>query len=549
MIQGFRGKWKDVRLQIPSLLCLISLLLITLADSAPVVSQETENPQQGRDIGEYTIEKLLLTGRYYLNLEDYETALLYFEKAYHLSPSHETAILGLQTCYRQMALSLVEKDQEKEAIPWLEKLLEVQPCPSSFNFLKDGYHQSKNYLKEWFLTVRMKNWTRAKGLDSKYFIYRDRLYDLEEEIIDFKEIVEKKSTYENLYWLGWLYARNGDFQEAINALSEAEKATTETTPVGEKNGILEWLAISYLAVNDLDSARTYIAKIGLLSLHRTLGGIIKVFLIFVSISLSLLLFPYVAWKWIQRYRLHAPNRTSLIEIFPLVRFIIMLGLLLATSAGFMALILPRDYLLTILILFRFPKYLVLNKIDTSPMLVSYVILWVIVGLSVLLFRKNGNWLKETLRPHFFQTKETWKVAFIGILLCFGIFYTYFLGWTFFIGGEIEPSSYLELLNREESKFILWGISFIVIFVGPLIEEMLFRGFIQTILQKATTPNFAVGLTATLFASWHGNPRLFLYYVGMGLVFGWQKIRNGNIAAPIITHALVNAVSVICVLFN
>jgi membrane protease YdiL (CAAX protease family) len=88
--------------------------------------------------------------------------------------------------------------------------------------------------------------------------------------------------------------------------------------------------------------------------------------------------------------------------------------------------------------------------------------------------------------------------------------------------------------------------FVVVFLGPLAEEKLFRGFLLPRLaaQWGSTP--AMMVSALIFALFHPHYGLFMPIVLLyGYVFAWARLRTGGIAVPFILHMMVNGlVSVI-----
>lgn len=76
--------------------------------------------------------------------------------------------------------------------------------------------------------------------------------------------------------------------------------------------------------------------------------------------------------------------------------------------------------------------------------------------------------------------------------------------------------------------------------GPLAEELMFRGVIQTRLERAMPVWAAVVLQAVLFGVTHGTPVQMAYAFLMGLVFGLLRSRTGSILPGFAAHAAFNA---------
>ena len=76
--------------------------------------------------------------------------------------------------------------------------------------------------------------------------------------------------------------------------------------------------------------------------------------------------------------------------------------------------------------------------------------------------------------------------------------------------------------------------------GPLAEELMFRGVIQTRLEQAMPVWAAVVLQAVLFGVVHGTPVQMAYAFLLGLVFGFLRSRTGSILPGFAAHAAFNA---------
>jgi len=85
----------------------------------------------------------------------------------------------------------------------------------------------------------------------------------------------------------------------------------------------------------------------------------------------------------------------------------------------------------------------------------------------------------------------------------------------------------------------------VVVVGPLEEEVLFRGVMLPRLAPWLGPMRAIVATSVIFAVLHegfGSAPIGLPPAGvvvLALVLGWARLRSGGLAAPIAIHALTN----------
>ncbi|MFQ9515986.1 MAG: lysostaphin resistance A-like protein [Eubacterium sp.] len=81
-------------------------------------------------------------------------------------------------------------------------------------------------------------------------------------------------------------------------------------------------------------------------------------------------------------------------------------------------------------------------------------------------------------------------------------------------------------------------------VGPVVEEMIFRGLIFNRIKKMSNVMAAALISSILFGVYHGNwvQAPYAFIIGMVCVYVYEKYKS--IAAPIILHMSANLLSVI-----
>ncbi|MDH3584508.1 MAG: CPBP family glutamic-type intramembrane protease, partial [Phycisphaerae bacterium] len=94
--------------------------------------------------------------------------------------------------------------------------------------------------------------------------------------------------------------------------------------------------------------------------------------------------------------------------------------------------------------------------------------------------------------------------------------------------------------------LLWGLVAVAVIGAPLVEEIVFRGLLQTALRHAriVLRRWGVIVVASAVftgihvgaADWHAMPALFVLSLGLGFLYE----RTGSLWAPILMHALFNA---------
>ena len=103
---------------------------------------------------------------------------------------------------------------------------------------------------------------------------------------------------------------------------------------------------------------------------------------------------------------------------------------------------------------------------------------------------------------------------------------------------------------QEKKGILdFLIKFTMIAILPAIcEETLFRGVIQSTLEKHHKKFAAIVITAVLFGIFHMNPYRFLPTMLIGLYLGYLAQKTGSIFPGMIVHAINNGLIYVLVYF-
>lgn len=162
-------------------------------------------------------------------------------------------------------------------------------------------------------------------------------------------------------------------------------------------------------------------------------------------------------------------------------------------------------------------------------LITYLVifalfLWIARGLS---------WSELGVR----RPRSWWRALGLGL----GIFVVVFIA-----ESALEPLLHpsreqgLEPTGWQPSHLGAFTISaFAVVVLGPLVEELLFRGLGFRLLERWGAITAVLG-TAVAFAFWHGLvqawPALFIFGVGIAIL----RLRSGSILPGYAFHAFFNA---------
>jgi membrane protease YdiL (CAAX protease family) len=110
--------------------------------------------------------------------------------------------------------------------------------------------------------------------------------------------------------------------------------------------------------------------------------------------------------------------------------------------------------------------------------------------------------------------------------------------------EMPQHRELELMAEFSDIFFRVLVVFLAVAIAPLLEEMLFRGLLQSVIRSYVgRPWLAVTVTSLLFAMVHANathwPALFV--LAMGLGYAYEK--SGSLFQPILMHAFFNGMTI------
>ncbi len=109
-----------------------------------------------------------------------------------------------------------------------------------------------------------------------------------------------------------------------------------------------------------------------------------------------------------------------------------------------------------------------------------------------------------------------------------------------LGAKPQPLPFENMLNGI-ALIVLFGI--LVVAVGPLCEELVFRGFLMPLLIRSLGVASGIVLTGLLFGAMHyfeyQDWRVVILVAAAGALFGWQRYRTGSIINAVLMHAGFN----------
>lgn len=112
----------------------------------------------------------------------------------------------------------------------------------------------------------------------------------------------------------------------------------------------------------------------------------------------------------------------------------------------------------------------------------------------------------------------------------------------------EMQDVVRWVLEEKSFFILISLIFFGTVIAPMIEEILFRGFLQPALKNHLGGRYAIVVTASLFAAVHMDIFAFLQIFILGMLLGYLYEKTQTLAASIFVHILHNSLTLFFLLY-
>lgn len=160
----------------------------------------------------------------------------------------------------------------------------------------------------------------------------------------------------------------------------------------------------------------------------------------------------------------------------------------------------------------------------------------IFGFLLMLFRLvyfRPFWRSLGFAPPF---------PFAGLCMALGPFLALAMGYIGYMLKTPEIESPFEKMLADKPTMILFAIFGIIL--GPLCEEIAFRGFLMPLLMRSFGPAIGIISTAALFGALHAPEyqKTWQYAVIIGLagvVFGYVRYRTGSTVSATLMHASYN----------
>ena len=167
--------------------------------------------------------------------------------------------------------------------------------------------------------------------------------------------------------------------------------------------------------------------------------------------------------------------------------------------------------------------------------------------QILLLMESGVLLLAAIYLLIFAGKQTfhfkWQLRyFIYLLLGYIILYMSDFLFSYFIStpsNQISLNETIEMIGRQELPYFL----LISCFIGPIAEELIYRGVLMTTFFKNSPWYGDILLSAIIFGCIHINfaltPLAFFIYASGGLILAMLYRMTKTLYYPIVVHILIN----------
>jgi membrane protease YdiL (CAAX protease family) len=114
--------------------------------------------------------------------------------------------------------------------------------------------------------------------------------------------------------------------------------------------------------------------------------------------------------------------------------------------------------------------------------------------------------------------------------------------------QMQQHQQLEMITEYPQLPVRIMIVFVAVVIAPLLEEMLFRGFVQTTIRSflnirnSAWP--AIAASSVFFALMHADPSHWPSLFILGVCLGYSYEKSGSLFRPIFIHLFFNATSIV-----
>jgi uncharacterized protein len=198
-----------------------------------------------------------------------------------------------------------------------------------------------------------------------------------------------------------------------------------------------------------------------------------------------------------------------------------------------------------------------GELQSSFFVLEHISLLVIFGLFFQVFfqilflywfsyKKYG-----TTWANFGFRKVSWKmIAFLVLLLsviAIIVQQSYFFGLELLGVAPISQGGVVEIF--QEQWIPTWLLFFYIVLLAPVLEELVFRGFLIPAFLKNMSPFWAIAFSAFLFSVAHLSFSFLPVFFFMGILLGLSYVRTKSLLPGICYHIVNNGIAFLLLTFG
>lgn len=145
-----------------------------------------------------------------------------------------------------------------------------------------------------------------------------------------------------------------------------------------------------------------------------------------------------------------------------------------------------------------------------------------------------------------NTLRAWKRVLLswGVLMLVAITLAQYHRWSGGGGDTLHTEMIETVVGEGNAALGGFGAMLLIALLGPVFEELVFRGLLLGGLTRHISFRWANVLQALAFAVAHDDSPRFLFYFAMGLMAGWLVKSTRSLGPAIALHVLNNAIFVV-----
>ncbi len=154
-----------------------------------------------------------------------------------------------------------------------------------------------------------------------------------------------------------------------------------------------------------------------------------------------------------------------------------------------------------------------------------------------------------LRPISVSNRTVILYSAVGLIAVYGfalLHQIYVVGEDSAVGSAEELFAYARI-DGTTTQMVL--CAFFIVLAVPIVEELVFRGYLQSALSKYWPAWASITFVSAIFATVHGTFVLWPVYFAMGLFLGFMFYKMGSIKVSIAIHMLNNLVVLVVLMLS